>query len=207
MPLPDSNRIDLSQHLIHFTKPGGGADALEVLLKILRERRLLGSADLVKGGTPCVSFTEAPFDVLAAGFNGPKGYSRYSAIGLRFPKTHVFRAGGRPVIYQPNAEYDRLPGDLRWRHVRFEPLGEATIDWTWEREWRLPCEEFPFAEKEVEVVLPDARTEEQFIRRVEDESFHHAWQLTQVLGEVAWAYHNPNQWRILKPKAAEATPR
>ncbi|GAG63688.1 unnamed protein product, partial [marine sediment metagenome] len=32
-------------------------------------------------------------------------------------------------------EYDILPEELKYRHVRYEL--ESDIDFTWEREWRL----------------------------------------------------------------------
>lgn len=200
----DSNRIDLSQHLIHFTKSNGEEDAFAVLLRILREGKLRGGAGFVRGGIPCVSFTEAPFDILTAGFNGLNGCSRYSSLGLRFTKSYIFHAGGRPVIYQPEADFAHMPPAMRWRHVRFEPLNDPPIDWMWEREWRLPCAEFPFTEKDVEIVLPNAETERKFVSAIEHESFHHAWELTQVLGDVAWLYHSPSQWRILRPKPTTA---
>jgi hypothetical protein len=43
--------------------------------------------------------------------------------------------GGRPVIYLPDKEGEWIPADEKWRHVRFE---YGTVDWTHEREWRLP---------------------------------------------------------------------
>ena len=39
------------------------------------------------------------------------------------------------MIYQPEADFDLLPQELRWRHVRFELTGEQVVDFTWEREW------------------------------------------------------------------------
>jgi hypothetical protein len=39
------------------------------------------------------------------------------------------------VIYLPDGEADWIPPEQKWRHVRFE---EGTVDWTHEREWRVP---------------------------------------------------------------------
>ncbi len=202
MPNHSSQRPDLSPHLIHFTKGDGATDAFEMLIKIVVEKRLRASTGFVKGGTPCVSFTEAPFDVLSEGFSNPRGATRYSGFGLRFAKSYIFALGGRPVFYQPDSEYQLLPPALRWRHVRFEPLANPPIDWTWEREWRLSCEALPFAEGDIEVVVPDDAAAERFRARIEHDSFHNAWAWEVVLGDIAWMYNGPNPWRVLKPAVA-----
>lgn len=192
------HRSDLSQHLIHFTRETASATAFEVLIKIIRERRLVASTGFVKGGSPCISFTEAPFDVLSAGFNNPHGVTRYSSFGLRFDKAAIFDRGGRPVIYQPGSEYRLLPSALRWRHVRFDPTADEPVDFTWEREWRLPCDCLMFSDKEIEVVLPDESAASEFCAVIERDSFQEAWSWTIALGDAAWQYHGPNPWRILK---------
>ena len=61
-----------------------------------------------------------------------------------FEKNWLFKRGGRPVIYQPESDFDLLPEDLRWRHVRFELTEEKVVDWTWEREWRVCCDDLAF---------------------------------------------------------------
>jgi hypothetical protein len=195
------SRSDLSGHLIHFTKGVDGKNAFEVLIRILQEKRLLGSTGFVKGGIPCVSFTETPVDILAAGLDHAKGTERYSAFGLRFAKTHIFAAGGRPVIYQPDAEYAFLPPELQWRHVRFDPQSEPPVDWTWEREWRLAGEGLNFSEREVEVVVPDQAAADQLRKRIEADSYQEAW--TVVLGDLAWGYHQPTPWQIIKARRAD----
>lgn len=198
---PNSNRSDLSPHLIHFTKGVESFDAFEMLIRILTEKKLRASTGFVKGCIPCVSFTEAPFGVLSEGFRNTSGTTRYSGFGFRFSKHHIFSLGGRPVIYQPDTEYKLLPPALRWRHVRFEPLAEPPVDWSWEREWRLACDTLPFSEREIEVVVPDDAAAERFRMRIEHDSFQNAWAWEVVLGEIAWMYHGPNPWRILRLEA------
>jgi hypothetical protein len=200
MPLPSVSRPDLSPHVIHFTKATDSLDVFEVLLRIIEKKTLRGSTGFVKGGSTCISFTEAPLQVLG------EGLSRYSGFGLRFRKAHIFQLGGRPVIYQSDSEFDALPQSLRWRHVRFESASAPPIDWTWEREWRLPHETLPFTEEEIDVVVPDESAAERFRLRIERESFYNAWAWEVVLGEIAWAYEQPNPWRILHCKPSEPPP-
>lgn len=202
MSFSNSNRPDLSPHLIHFTKAAGSLDAFEMLLKIIGEKTLRGSSGFVKGGATCISFTDAPFEILTEGLANPYGETRYSGFGLRFHKARIFQLGGRPVIYQPDHEYHMLPPALRWRHVRFEPLTEPPIDWTWEREWRLPLEALTFTDKEIEVVVPDSESAERFVREIERESHYNCMQWEIVLGQIAWLYHEPNPWRILRSKSS-----
>ncbi|MBZ5724801.1 MAG: hypothetical protein LAP87_07370 [Acidobacteriia bacterium] len=82
-------------------------------------------------------------------------FKRYSQFGLMFNKPWVFDHGGRPVIYQPNSDFGLLPEELRWRHVTYELTGTPVIDWTWEREWRMRCDELPFSPADVSIIVPN----------------------------------------------------
>ena len=39
--------------------------------------------------------------------------------------------------------------------MRYEPLADPVIDFTWEREWRLRCDELTFDPSEVALVVPN----------------------------------------------------
>ncbi len=114
------------------------------LRSIIRERRLIAGNYMIRGGYRCVSFTEAPIEAFIDGFVRQFPFTRYSRFGVMFDKSWVFELGGRPVIYQPEIEFNILPEELRWRHVRYEPGAEQAKDFTWEREWRMNCDELPF---------------------------------------------------------------
>lgn len=191
-------RPDLATHLIHFTKGRDREDAYSTLKTILQQQRLLGSTRLVRGATSCICFSEAPLTSLEHGLVNDSGFTRYSPFGLLFSKTFIFERGGRPVIYQPESEFRLLPPPLRWRHVRFEPTGDSPVDFTWERDWRVPGDELRFGFGDVEIVLPDERFRERFISEAESEAFHTAWQYAEVLGEIAWAYDTGNPWRTVR---------
>ena|SRR5436305_5885744 len=136
-----ARRFDISDKLIHFTGAGECVDdAFARWSAILRNGKLLASGRMIRGSYRCVCFTEAPLAAFTPAFVAQFPFARYSQFGLMFEKNWIFERGGRPVIYQPDSDFDLLPEDLRWRHVRFEPTGERIIDWTWEREWRVPGE-------------------------------------------------------------------
>jgi hypothetical protein len=141
-------RRDLGHLLFHFTRsvspdstglePEVPMSAFDVLQKILRERRLIGSGRWVKGGHRCACFTEAPISELASVFalseSSTEKNPRYEPYGIAVRKEWLFERGGRPVIYQTDSERESLPQGIQWGHVRYEP---PNIDFTWEREWRL----------------------------------------------------------------------
>jgi hypothetical protein len=55
-------------------------------------------------------------------FAGPAdGSARYRFYGVALSKKAVFSAGGRPVIYIPDAEGQWIPADQKWRQVKFDP--------------------------------------------------------------------------------------
>jgi len=110
---------------------------------------------MIRGSYRCICFTEAPLAAFSSGFVAQFPFTRYSQFGLMFEKKWIFERGGRPVIYQPDSDFDLLPEDLRWRHVRFEPTGDTIIDWTWEREWRVCCNELVFTPAEAIIVVPN----------------------------------------------------
>jgi hypothetical protein len=162
-------RRDLGSLLFHFTRAphdhtppirirSWPRSAMNSLGNILAERRLCGSAANIRGGHRCICFTEAPIsevvslfrlsDLAAEGGLRPK----YEPYGVAVTKKWLFTRGGRPAIYQPDAEYDLLPESIRYRHVRYDPI--AGVDFTWEREWRLFADELRLDPKETLVVVP-----------------------------------------------------
>lgn len=151
-------RADLSNHLVHWTSGDDFTEAFGNLVNIVLSRKLIGSGDKIKGNFGCVCFTEAP----EAEFHKIK--SKYSPFGVQVPKKWLFEKGGRPVIYQTNEEYELLPDNLKWRHVRYEPNGEPPIDFTWEREWRFPEIELFLEDVEFRVLMPSDQWAEELIR-------------------------------------------
>jgi hypothetical protein len=149
------NRPDISDSVIHFTKAATYEAALEVLLTIIGEGRLAGGTGMIRGGYRCVCFTEAPLPAVATGLINADAFTRYAPFGLMFSKRWLYERGGRPVIYQSDAEFHQLPEEARWRHVRYEPSAVPPVDFTWEREWRVQCDDIHFSANEIALVVPD----------------------------------------------------
>ncbi len=189
-------RPDMSDKLVHFTS-GSDHEAFQRLQRIIAERRLIGSGDNIRGGYSCVCFTEAPLTSLQHGLVNPTAYSRYAPFGVIFEKRWIFERGGRPVIYQPEDEFNLLSDDLRWRHVRFEPNADPPIDFTWEREWRVQCDALEFSPSVAGILVPTGRWAQRLIDSHDAEQDFQVLQYAQVLDELlAEHYREEFGWRI-----------
>lgn len=171
-------RRDLARLAIHWTKAAGGGggflreapprrEAAAVLEQILTDAALRGGDGYIRGGHICVCFTEAPlvemvsvFASVALAGNAPA--LRYEPYGIGVSKEWLFQHGGRPVIYQPAGEYEQLQKDVRWRHVTFEP---PEIDFTWEREWRIPAKSLDLDPAQAWVFVPSQAIADHFMQR------------------------------------------
>jgi len=127
--------------------------AIEVLMTILKEKKLRGGTGNIKGSYNCICFTETPIAQLALSLADRAGQQfKYRPVGIMVDKEWAFTQGARPAIYQTDEEYASLPEPLRYRHVRYEPSNK--VDFTWEREWRLRADELPFTPSDVTLIVP-----------------------------------------------------
>jgi hypothetical protein len=160
-------RDDLSDKLIHLTRGPTYVDAAAVFSAIIEEKRLLGGTGCIKGGFRCVCFSEAPISQLSRILANPMAHGmRYMPFGVMVDKAWLFDRGGRPVIYQPDSEFELLHDDHKYRHVRYEPTNN--IDFTWEREWRILTDELPLDPEVVTVVVPNREWERNVLKPHED---------------------------------------
>jgi hypothetical protein len=150
--LASIRRPDFNQSLVHLTRERVErqppvekgvtrvVQPFEVLKEIMTSGilRASGNDGYVKGTRRAVCFSEIPLSVVHHIANAPSESNekkKYRFYGLAFSKRTIFEAGGRPVIYLPDSEGGWIPQDQKWRHVRYE---FGSVDWTHEREWRLP---------------------------------------------------------------------
>lgn len=168
-------RMDITARLTHLTRrPPDDPDpaaALDVLMKILAEGRLIGSSTqqgFIVGPRRAVCFQDAPLYAIAQNIRheaAMQGKVRYDHFGLAFAKDYVFARGGRPVIYDRTADAKRyLPEEQWWRIVCLD-LGDpaSIVDWTHEREWRVP-DDFAFDVGEAFVLVPNREGYHAFLR-------------------------------------------
>ena len=156
-------REDISNYLFHWVKAKTDDEAFDKLSSIIKDQKLLGSNGFIKGNFNCICFTETPLNQFH------KESSRYKKFGVKIKKNWLFEQGARPVIYQTDSEFNLLPNELRWKHVRFEP---PKIDFSWEREWRINLSEFKISSLNTSIVVP-----------------------SNVFGELLWSEHHCDKYR------------
>lgn len=166
------SRDDMSASLIHFTRGETAEDyegAFSRLLSIINEGVLRGGDGFIKGRYICVCFTEAPLASVRHGFVNSSNFSHYSPFGVMLDKKWVFARGGRPVIYEPDAEYEQLPESLHWRHVTYDPtMVDRPIDFTWEREWRIPHCKLEFGPQDAAIIVPSRDWADRLAQQCQD---------------------------------------
>jgi hypothetical protein len=193
------SRHDISSSLVHFTSGETYEAAFRRLQKIVSERKLIAGSNFIKGKFNCVCFSEAPIINLSDGLVNEDAYSRYSPFGLIVDKKWLFALGGRPVIYQSEAEYDLLPESLRWKHVLYETRDKfAQADFTWEREWRIRCESLPFDQNCAKIIVPEKFWADRLIKDFEDAQHYKVMQYSVAFGwNTAEMYREAFLWNIL----------
>jgi hypothetical protein len=153
-------RDDLSSNLIHLTRGDTKEIVVQKFKSIINEGKLHGSSKGIRGKHKVICFSETPISKLSINLANPNQDGiRYAPFGIIFPKQTIFHMGGRPVIYQTNAEYDTLGEAHRYRHVKYEP---DISDYTWEREWRLLKDELVIDFNIATIIVPTRPWVEQF---------------------------------------------
>jgi hypothetical protein len=196
-----AHRSDITGMVTHLTKPntdGPFADESEInrattanLIKILKEDVLIGSTTdkgFIVGKTPAVCFQDAPLYGLIQNVeheyqrrqSNPREKLRYCGIGLAFSKWYVFTKGGRPVFYEKTADAKAmLPESEYWRivNLNIEIGNTSCIDWTHEREWRLP-NNFSFERRFCHILLYDKQCWDFFLELCPPETLHEIYGIT-----------------------------
>ena len=170
-------RDDLSDRLIHLTRGSGvpGANSVEEavnnLFSILGSATLKGGNGFIKGGYQCVCFSESPVSKLPYIMAHASAHKfKYEPYGVLIGKRWFYERGGRPVIYGPSEDFEKLHDDLKHRHVQLHYGEPHDVDFTWEREWRLKTEKLELDPEIVTVVVPTRDARDGFVGH-----FGHKW--------------------------------
>jgi hypothetical protein len=145
-------RRDLTNYAFHFVNREPSPQM--TLSKILADGLVEGKVYL-PSAAPVVCLTDAPLAEIVRqdGFLDALDYRRLSLWGIGFEKTLLFELGARPVIYQPRRELSLLDSSISWRHVDYDPTNG--VDFSWQREWRVPTRELRFTSANVVLVVPE----------------------------------------------------
>ncbi len=165
-----------SDFVAHFTK-GDGEKPFENMTNMLNGG-VINATIMPWTKNPAACFTECPWSSLLAHTR------QYSPFGIGFAKPRVFAAGGGPVYYVRADHFEKQKHKWEkgvytfvtpfWPSYRpntekFKALlGGQTVDYSHEREWRVP-HDFKFKLSQVEfVVLPDYETMARFPKELKD---------------------------------------
>ncbi len=191
-------RPDLSDKLIHFTCGETNEEAFSNLCSIIKGRSIRGHSNKIKGLFTCICFTEAPLAALRHGLVNLHSFSRYRPFGIIFDKSFVYAHGGRPVIYQPDGEFDELSENSKWRHMRYEPDANPPIDFTWEREWRIKAQEMPVQSHTAGIVVPSQIWEQSLRNAYTEQQDHQVYAYSQIMDQLlAEQYREDFPWRVI----------
>lgn len=203
-------RSDYSDNLFHLLKGASYDKCFSQLLEIVRDGVLRANNYKIKGGYNCVCFTETSLETLKADHrtNNKEIQERYKPFGFILDKRFMFKLGARPVIYQPDDDFEKLPEHLRWKHCRFE-LGlfpsDKDINLTWEREWRLH-NDLGLSPDHVKLFIPDDSYIDELKYQLRHCSTNNTeilyYELSQVFGNeqallMAEALADENNWDIV----------
>lgn len=183
-----AERNDMTSYLIHLTKQVESSETKlnvrQVLIKILKEKRLFGStteSGFIVGDRSAVCLQECPLYSLTQNIyyeqklRESKEISkvRYLGFGIMFEKTYVYKKGGRPVIYDKTVDAKSyLPQEQWWRIVNMDLSDEnRIIDWTHEREWRVP-HELDFELKDISIIVPNQEAFKMIINMCNEEGIN-----------------------------------
>ncbi|MDD9271491.1 DUF2971 domain-containing protein [Paenibacillus sp. GCM10023248] len=203
-----AGRSDLTGRLTHLTKPKGidltglsfdelNLRAVDALIAILKEKRIYGStthSGYIVGGTKAVCFQDAPLYAIAQNVElerqrreqNPKEKLRYCGVGLSFIKPDIYSAyGGRPVLYEKTEVAKRfLEKNEWWRIVNLDYAKNSTwdiIDWTHEREWRVPDDmSFQYHTGQVHVIVYNPACASYFLENCPKEILKEIYGMTTL---------------------------
>jgi len=168
------NRPDFSNYLAHFTSDGDlssdaednpcneykNLNACDRLVSILKNKKIRAS-QMPWTGAKAVCLTECPWSSLIS------HTKQYSPYGIGFNKPFVYSRHGGPVFYIRPDHFKRqkekgafdeqvwpfvTPFSPSYRPLSLKKSFPSTVDYSHEREWRVP-HDLPFEYNNIEFVI------------------------------------------------------
>jgi len=175
-------RHDLSDWLWHFTRRDN--QPFETLKQIVSMRHIRGSQDRFCEHT-AVCLTEMPITeaIRQSAILDESSYNRFSDYGIGFRKRWIASKGGLPVVYQPNDLRSELGHNSQWRHCEMD--FEKGIDFSWQREWRVPVATLTFAASD-DLLLVVRTAEEAF--QIVNENWEVDFERDEFWFDHVWPY-------------------
>ena len=136
-PWPDESRDDYVDSLLE-DRLGADHSTLNVLQRIVSQKRLIASDRTIRGQYRVVSFTACPLGTLPALHRFRHHLRRwdFEPFGICLKRDWLLRHGARRVLYGDEAIWNGLTdADRPFFQVA---AGRSGIDWTAEQEWRMP---------------------------------------------------------------------
>lgn len=173
------NRSDFSCYLTHLTRKNSKSTAVENLIKILEDQKIIGSSNsgFVTGENKAVCFQDVPlYSICQNTFHEQQcrkdlgNKVRYRAVGLSIHKQYIYSNGGRPVIYEKREVAKKFIDKSEWWRIVSLDLSDENliVDWTHEREWRIKGD-LQFDLEEIYVILVNAQAYKRFVKLASDE--------------------------------------
>ncbi len=134
-PWPGQSRAQYCESLLE-AHTGASHTGFDTLIRILRERRIRASRNLIRGGEFVICFTECAPDELQNLIQWRPGLVRWNfePYALAFSRESLLKLGARPTIYGIEEAFDDLSEDLKYLFQIQRPFGKV---WTSEKEWRI----------------------------------------------------------------------
>ena len=136
-PWPGETRLQYLDQLI-LGQPNSDRSAIATLLRILREARIRGSTDAIRGGFTVTAFTQVPLTEFRERrvFRLHRRRYDFEPWGIAIRRSALMALGARPVIYGTDELWPQLaPADQPF----FQKISlDGSFNSVAEREWRLP---------------------------------------------------------------------
>lgn len=141
-PWPGQSEADFIDDLL-LRKEMTSHSAFAALSRIVQQRRLIASANGIRGETAVVSFSAKPLHELTKQrtFRAHRGRWDCEAYGLCVRRQWLQAHRAKPVVYGDDDQWASLPKpDQAFFQLKTTRMrrGAKTIDWTQEAEWRVP---------------------------------------------------------------------